>query len=109
MGFSSVLRFLDFDRDLFPRWGISYLYRLCQTDKGKEFCLVWILEVPILMTVELNIAVWNEIGESPTLFDSLRLAVDKDELILRGNCSIWMGIVLAQRPLALVLMITKRM
>ena len=40
------------------------------------------------MAVELNILIFIEIGESLTLSDSLRVAVDKDELRPRDNCPV---------------------
>ena len=72
--------------------GICYLYKLRQTDKTRESCPVWTLKILILMVIGLNIPIWIEIGESPTLSSSLHLTVDKDELLPRGNNPIWIRI-----------------
>jgi len=52
------------------------------------------------MAVELNILHRIEIKESSSLSGDTRLAVDEDELSLRGNYLVWMKIGLRDRDIS---------
>ena len=66
----------------------------------RESRLVYILKFLILMAVELNVLTRIDIGESMFLSGGSCLTAYKDELILRGNCLIWMMIRLEDRDLS---------
>ena len=94
MGFSSVLGFLASNHSL-SHWERSIIYTCniykIRRESPTQF---WILKFIILMAIKLNILIWIEIRESPSLSDNSRFAVHKDKLSPRSNCLVWMTISL---------------
>jgi len=98
MSMAIIIEFLDSDeRDPLLVRRDPLLYKLCQIDKIRKSCSVWIPKFLILLRVEPNTPIWIDIGESPSRSCGSCLAADKDKLPLGGHYLIWIKIEFKDR------------